>query len=151
MGPRFTGLGSDLSRNDSNSLAKRAINKDDACSIRFIAGSLLLALPTSFCAQGISTIEYHDVQLVPSLAGVVHGPAEAPMAGVLVEEFRSDWKTTLRSTKTDQQGHFAMPAVKDREIYFLQFSFRYCDPIRVRVKVDAKRGKELQLKMVNST
>jgi hypothetical protein len=44
-----------------------------------------------------------------------------------------------------------MAAVKGRKIHFLQFTFRNCQPIRVRVKVDAKHGKELQLKMENST
>jgi hypothetical protein len=38
-----------------------------------------------------------------------------------------------------------------RKTYFLQFSFRNCNPIRMRVKVDTKRGKELKIEMVNST
>ncbi|MGB2636087.1 MAG: carboxypeptidase regulatory-like domain-containing protein [Candidatus Acidiferrum sp.] len=119
--------------------------------ILWIVGGLLLSLPTSFFAQGVSTIEYQGVQIVPSLAGVVRDPADTPLAGVLVEEFGSDWKTALRSAKTDQQGHFAMTTVKGRETYFLQFSSHNCNPIRVRVRVDAKHGKELQVKMVNST
>jgi len=95
-------------------------------------------------------IEYPDEQVVPSLSGVVRDPAEVPMAGVLVEEFRSDWKTALRSTKTDKEGHFAMNEVKGREVYFLQFSARNCTPIRVRVKVDRGHGKELQVQMVKN-
>jgi hypothetical protein len=113
--------------------------------------SLLLFLPTGLRAQGYSTIEYEDVQIVPSLAGVVFDPADSPMVGVQVEEFSSDWNTALRSTKTDQHGRFTMTAIKGRHMYFLQFSFRNCNPIRLRVKVDAKHGKELQVKMVNST
>jgi len=73
------------------------------------------------------------------------------MAGVLVQEFGSDWKISLRSTETDQQGHFAMPPVKDRKVYFLQFSFRNCNPVRMRVKVDSRHGKELRIEMMNST
>lgn len=119
--------------------------------ILWIVGSLLLSLPSGLRAQGVSTIEYQDVQFVPSLAGVVHDPVDTPMADVLVEEFSSDWKTALRTSKTDQQGRFAMTTVKGRKTYFLQFSFRNCNPIRVRVKVDAKHGNELQVKMVNST
>lgn len=70
---------------------------------------------------------------------------------IAVKQFGSDWKTVLRSTKTDEKGHFAMTKVKDRKVYFLQFSFRNCNPIRVRVKVDAEHGKELQVQMVNSS
>ncbi len=73
------------------------------------------------------------------------------MAGVLVEEFSSDWKIALRSTKTEHQGQFVLLPVKGRKTYFLQFSFPNCNPIRLRAKVDAKNGKELQVKMVNST
>jgi Carboxypeptidase regulatory-like domain len=118
----------------------------------WIVGSLLLFQPRGVRAQGVSTIEYQDVQIVPSLAGVVRNPAGTPMAGVLVEEFASDgWKSALRSAKTDQQGRFAMTTVKGRDTYFLQFSFPNCNPIRVRVKIDAKQGKELRIKMVIST
>lgn len=119
--------------------------------ILWILGILLLSRPSGLGAQGVSIIEYGDVQVVAELAGVVHDPADAPMAGVLVEEFGSDWKSALRSTKTDEQGRFAMTTVQDRKTYFLQFSFRNCNPIRLRVKVDAKHGKQLQVKMVNST
>jgi hypothetical protein len=119
--------------------------------ILWIVGSFFVSLPTSLHAQGRSIVEYRDVQTVVSLAGGVYDPADAPMAGVLVEEFRSDWKIALRSTETDQQGHFVMPPVRGRKTFFLQFSFRNRNPIRVRVKVDAKLGKELRIKMVNST
>jgi len=119
--------------------------------ILWLAGSLLFLSPTGLCPQGVMTIEYSDVQVVTSLSGVVRDPGNAPMAGVLVEEFRSDWKTSLRSTKTDQSGHFAMTPVKDRKVYFLQFSFRNCNPLRIRISVDSEHGKELQVQMVNSS
>ena len=119
--------------------------------ILWIVGSFFVCLPISLHAQGVSTIEYKDVQVVLSLAGVAYDPAASPMAGVLVEEFSSDWKLALRSTESNQQGHFVMPPVKGRKIYFLQFSFRNCNPIRMRVKVDSRHGKELRIEMVNST
>ncbi len=58
--------------------------------ILWIVGSFLLSLPSGLFCQGVSTIEYQDVQIVPSLAGVVHDPADTLMAGVLVEEFSSN-------------------------------------------------------------
>jgi len=118
--------------------------------ILWIVSSFFVCLPTSLHAQGVSTIEYQKAQVVLSLAGVVHDTAQSPMAGVLVEEFSSNWKIALRSTESDQQGHFVMLPVRGRKTYFLQFSFRNCNPIRMRVEVDSKRGKELKVEMVNS-
>ena len=111
--------------------------------IIWIFGIVLLSRPSGLGTQGVSIIEYEDVQVIASLAGVVLDPADAPMAGVMVEEFGSDRKSALRSTKTDGQGRFAMAAVQDRKTYFLQFRFRNCNPIRVRVKLDAKHGKTI--------
>jgi hypothetical protein len=41
--------------------------------------------------------------------------------------------------------------VKGRNVYCFQLSFYAYNPLRVRVEVDVKRGKELQLEMVPST
>ena len=71
--------------------------------ILWLVGGLSFILTAALCPQGQMIVEYPDVELVPSLSSVVRGPGNAPMAGVLVEEFGSDWKTTLRSTKTDQK------------------------------------------------
>jgi hypothetical protein len=56
------------------------------------------------------------VQLARSLGAVVHDATGSPIPGVLVEEFSSDWKETLRSTKTDTSGGFTFAPVKGRGI-----------------------------------
>jgi hypothetical protein len=111
----------------------------------------LLFVPSFLDAQGVAIIEIQNVQLVRSLAAMVHDSAGLPMAGVLVEEFNSDWKEPLRSTKTNAAGSFTFPSVKDRDVYYLQLTMKNFNPLRIRVKVDPKRGKELQLKMEVST
>jgi hypothetical protein len=97
------------------------------------------------------TIEIEKVQLARSLGAVVHDPTGSPIPGVLVEEFSSDWKESLRSTKTDASGSFTFAPVKGRGIYYLQLRMKGLDPLRVRVKLDAKRGKNLHLKMEVAT
>lgn len=117
----------------------------------WLAGSFLFLVPAHVNAQGVSIIEYQNVQLAGSLAAVVHDPADFPMAGVLVEEFTSDWKESLRTTHTDAAGGFTFVPVKGRVVYYLQLTMKGFNPLRVRVKVEPKRGKDLQLKMVLST
>ncbi len=119
--------------------------------LRWFIVSLLFFVPVHVDAQGVVIIEIENVQLVRSLAAVVHDPAGFPMAGVLVEELSSDWKTTLRSTMTDPMGAFAFVPVKGRDVYYFQLTLKEFNPLRVRVKVDRKHGKELQLQMELST
>jgi hypothetical protein len=107
----------------------------------------LLSLPL----QGRSTIEIGNVQVTRSLDATVHDTAGLAMPGVLVEEVTSDWKKSIRSTTTNAAGAFAFAPVKGRTVYYFQLSFYAYNPLRVRVKLDDKRGKELQLKMVPST
>jgi len=112
----------------------------------WFVGSLLL-VPAFLDAQGVATIEIQNVQLARSLGAVVHDSAGFPMAGVLVEEFTSDWKESLRSTKTDATGRFTFTRVKGRDVYYLQLRMDGFNPLRVRVKINQMLGKNLQLKL----
>jgi hypothetical protein len=117
------------------------------CSLFF--ASFLLSIPLH--AQGVNTVEIGNVQLARSLTAVVHDSGGTPMAGVLVEEFSSDWKEPLRSTRTDVAGVFTFAPVRGRDLYYFQLTFENFNPLRVRVKLDRKRRKELQLQMELST
>ena len=66
---------------------------------------------------------------------------------VEVDEFSSDWKTILRSTKANAVGVFSLVQVRGGRIHRLQLSAPGFNPQRVRVKVDSKRSKHLKLKL----
>jgi Carboxypeptidase regulatory-like domain len=116
----------------------------------WLSFSFLFLAPIHLYSQ-VQTIEIKKVRLTRSLGAVVQDPTGSPLPGVLVEEFSSDWKESLRSTKTDTSGGFTFVPVKGRGIYYLQLRMNGFDPLRVRVKLDAKRGTNLQLKMDVST
>jgi hypothetical protein len=113
----------------------------------WLVSGLLLFAPARVQAQGVATIEIQNVQLARSLAAVVQDPTDSPIAGVLVEEVTSDWKKTLRSTTTDASGRFTFAQVKGRDVYYFRLTIKNFNQLRVRVKVDPKRGKELRLRM----
>jgi Carboxypeptidase regulatory-like domain len=116
----------------------------------WLSFSFLFVMPIHLYSQ-YQTIEIEKVQLARSLGAVVHDATGSPISGVLVEEFSSDWKESLRSTKTDSSGGFTFAPVKGRGIYYVQLRMNGFDPLRVRVKLDAKRGTKLQLKMEVAT
>jgi hypothetical protein len=116
-----------------------------------VVSGLLFLFPTHLYAQGVSIIEYEKVQLARSLTALVHDPTGSPIPGVLVEECSSDWKESLRSTKTDTAGGFSFAPVKGRSVYYLQLKMNGFNPLRIHVKVDPKRGKNLQLTMELAT
>jgi len=112
--------------------------------------SFIFLVPTHLHAQ-YQIIEIEKVQLATSLAAAVTDITGSPMPGVLVEEFSSDWKQSLRSTKTDAKGRFTLAPVKGRGVYYLQLRIDGFDPLRVRVKIDPKQGKNLRLKLEIAT
>jgi len=116
--------------------------------IRFLwlSVSLMFLVPIQVRAQYM-TVEIEKVQLVRSLTAVALDPVGSPIPGALVEEFSSDWKESLRSTKTDATGRFTFTRVKGRDVYYLQLRMNGFDPLRVRVKISWMRGKNLQLKL----
>jgi Carboxypeptidase regulatory-like domain len=93
------------------------------------------------------TVEIADVQLVRSLAGTVRDGVGSAVPGVLVEECNPGWKDSLRSTKTDPTGNFTFTPVKSRDIYYFRLTSNGFNQLRVRVKIDHKRGKELRLEL----
>jgi hypothetical protein len=110
----------------------------------------VLCLPVKIDAQN-QLIELADIQVVNTLSALVQDPTSFPLKGVLVQEFTSDWKTVLRTAVTDQQGRFKFANVQDRKIYYLQLSTPGFDSLRLRVRVDGKRGTELKLKLTLAT
>lgn len=120
--------------------------------IRFLwlSASYLFLVPIQLRAQYM-TVEIEKVQLVRSLTAVTLDPSGSPIPGVLVEEFSSGWKESLRSTKTDATGRFTFTRVKGRDIYYLQLMMNGFDPLRVRVKINWMRGKNLQLELKIAT
>lgn len=118
--------------------------------LRWLCLSFNFLMPIPVHAQ-YQIIEIEKVQLASSLAAVVTDITGSRMPGVMVEEFSSDWKQSLRSTKTDAKGRFALASVKGRDIYYLQLRIDGFDPLRVRVKLDPKRGKHLRLKLEIAT
>ena len=71
--------------------------------------SSIFLVPIHLHAQ-YQIIEIEKVQLATSLAAVVTDITGTRMPGVLVEEFSSNWKQSLRSTKTDAKGRFTLPS-----------------------------------------
>jgi len=116
----------------------------------WLSFSFLFLGPIHLHAQ-YTTIEIEKVQLVRSLAAVVLDRAGSPIPGVLVEECSSDWKQSLRSIKTDATGGFTFASVKGRDVYYLQLRMNGFNLLRVRVKIDPKRGKNLRLKLQVAT
>jgi len=62
-------------------------------------------LSVTISAQ-LQVVEIEQPQFAKSVAGVVVDPSGAALPGVTVEERSEDWKTVLRSTKTDENGRF---------------------------------------------
>jgi hypothetical protein len=61
------------------------------------------------------------------------------------------WKQAFRSTQADNKGRFTLAPVQGRNIYYLQVSSPNFDPLRVRVAISIKNGKELKLRLVVAT
>jgi hypothetical protein len=113
------------------------------------AASLLL----SPCFAGVETVEIGNVQFTKTPGGIVTDPADSPLADVQVIEVRSDWQTTIRSTRTDAEGRWSLTPVPGQGIYFFRFITKQCcfNEVRCRVKLNKRKGKELRISLPLST
>jgi hypothetical protein len=109
-------------------------------------GGLGAEPPASARFQGNMVIQ-RELQKVNSLSGEVVDPSGAPMASAFVEEMDSTWKNTLRSMKTDENGKFVFSETKGQKIYYLQFTVKDFQLMRVPVRVSHRLGRPLKITM----
>jgi hypothetical protein len=107
--------------------------------------ALLLSIacfrPHVYAAEQIVELR---LQTVKALRGIVVYPNGDVVKGAKVAELTSDWKTELRETRTDEEGHFSLAPVKGRKVYYLQVTVPEAagvNPLRVPAKINRWRGK----------
>jgi hypothetical protein len=107
--------------------------------------------PAHLDPQGVSVIEVADIQVARTLSAGISDHAHSPIEGALVEEMSPNWETRLRNTRTDSKGRFTLTTVKGRRVCYFKIMRDGFDPLRIRVRVDTKRGTDLQLQMIRAT
>lgn len=109
------------------------------------------SLPYSRATQGFSVVQLANIQVARALEGTVVDPADSPVAGVEVCEMSPEWKTVLRTTKTDKDGKWSLSQVRGRNVYYLRFTAYGFDPLEVRIKISRMKSKKLRFKLVVAT
>lgn len=97
-----------------------------------VACSLLASL-----AHGARELVILDgYQTAQRLEGVVLDPSGGPIAEMTVSDNTSDWKTILRSTRTDSKGRFHFSRQSGKTIYYLRFDHQLFNPLELKLKLD---------------
>lgn len=63
---------------------------------------------------------------------------------VVVEVWDRDWKHVVTSTKTDENGYFALPKIRGR-IFNLRFALPGVTPLRLQVRVQKSAPHDLDV------
>jgi len=114
----------------------------------------LLLCTCSICpkVQAAEQIVELRLQMLKALRGVVLYSNGDTVKGAKVAELASEWKTELRTTTTDSEGHFSLPSVKGRKVYYLQVTVPGAagvNPLRVPAKLNRFWGKGSLLLRLN--
>jgi uncharacterized protein YfaS (alpha-2-macroglobulin family) len=104
---------------------------------------LAVALPV-FSAEEQLAVHVNELR-VPQLIGVVKNHKGEPVAGVRVEVIRRENGHTVGEAKTDEQGRFAFPNLKNFRYNIKVHHNGYADFYHVRVTTE-KAAPELVLK-----
>ncbi|HEY3928540.1 MAG TPA: carboxypeptidase-like regulatory domain-containing protein [Candidatus Koribacter sp.] len=112
--------------------------------IRKIALLLCLAVALPLFAEEQLAVHVNELR-VPQLMGVVKNHHGDPVAGVRVEVIRRENGHTVGDAKTDDQGRFAFPNLKDARYNIKVHHNGIADFYHVRVTTE-KASPELVLK-----
>jgi len=68
--------------------------------------------------------------------GIVLDPSGAPIPEMTVSDYSEGWAIVVRTTKTDDKGHFRFSEQRGKNIYYLQFDSPSYNPLRIKLKLD---------------
>ena len=77
-------------------------------------------------------------QLARRVEGVVLDPSGAPIADMIVTDRTEDCVAVLRSTKTDDKGHFHFSKQRGKTVYRLRFDHPLWNPLQLTLKLDKR-------------
>jgi hypothetical protein len=105
---------------------------------RVIAIALTLALFATSANAVRELVEIEELQPAQTVAGVVLDPSGAPIADMTVTDRTDGWVAILRSTTTDDKGHFRFTQERGKSVYYLRFEHPSFNPLQLRLKLDKK-------------
>ena len=79
-----------------------------------------------------------EPQLAQRVEGVVLGPDDSPIADMVVTDCTEEWRTTLRTTKTDSKGRFHFSRQPGKNLYYLKFYHLLWNPLGLKLQLDKK-------------
>jgi hypothetical protein len=105
---------------------------------RALAATLLFGffVPAAMAVRELVIID--TPQVAQKVEGVVLDPNGNPITSMTVTDRTEDGKSVLRSTKTDEQGHFYFVSQRGKTIYCLRFDHPLWNPLQLRVKLDKR-------------
>lgn len=110
---------------------------------------LFLVVPTG---HATTLVVQQEISVSSALRGhvLVRGTDE-PANGVTVELCSADWKTVLKSTKTDDKGHFELEQPATGKLFYIRVSAPGMDIYELRVRVKKQAAKELTIRLSIAT
>lgn len=88
-------------------------------------------------AGQMEIVQIEKPQVAKMVAGIVNDPSGAALPDVTVEERSADWKTVLRSTRTDERGRFHFLR-SEKTVYYLEFSRSGFNWVRIKLEIQKK-------------
>jgi len=101
-----------------------------------IALTFLLLVASANAVRQVVQLE--KPQPARRVEGFVLDPSGAPIPGMTVTDRTKGWGTVLRSTTTDDKGHFHFSQIPGKVIYYLQFDDLLFNPLELKLKLDKK-------------
>lgn len=115
----------------------------------------LLAAVLSFALGAVYATELvtqKEISISHALAGrVLVWGTDEPESGVTVELCGADWKTVLKSTKTDEKGHFSLEPPAKGKLFYIRVSAPGMNIYELRVRIDKHATQELTIHLSVAT
>jgi 5-hydroxyisourate hydrolase-like protein (transthyretin family) len=115
----------------------------------FLALVLFLTVPIGYAT---TLVVQKEISVSRALTGhVLVRATDEPASGVIVELCSADWKTVLKSTKTDEKGHFELEQPATGKLFYIRVSAPGMDIYELRARIKKRAAKELTIRLSIAT
>jgi len=110
---------------------------------------LLLAVGTGYSTE---LVVLKKISVSRALTGrVLVAGTDEPANGVTVELCSAGWKTVLKSTETDEKGHFSLEPRATGKLFYIRVSSPGMNILELRVRIDKHATQELTIHLSVAT
>jgi Carboxypeptidase regulatory-like domain len=119
--------------------------------MRILTNVLLVFCLLRVCEASQEVVQYSRTRSVSSLSGMVVDTTGAAIPNAQVCSMSAGWRTELKCTTTDCDGHWSLSVTPKKKLYYLRFVKATFNQVWIKARLTRRKAPPLTVEMPVAT